>query len=263
MINYIALVTALVISAIAGYFSVVGLATIFTGAYVSVLVMATALEAGKVVTVGWLSRNWGEAPRAIRYYLSAAVAVLMIITSMGTFGYLSKAHLETQTQVQQSQLQIAPLETQLKLAERKLQNAQTSLDTLDRIVSNEADSKQASRIRNRQRADRATLDAEISNTTREIESINAKLLPIRSQQARTEAEIGPLKYVAELVYGEDAKSHFDSAVRFVIIIIVFVFDPLAIVLLIAANHGLKPKSRMRFDKATGKLVVDKTSLFKI
>lgn len=259
MIHRIALVTALVISAIAGYFSVIGLATIFTGAYWSVVIMAAALEIGKVVTVGWLSRNWSDAPKAIKYYLGVSVGILMVITSLGTFGYLSKAHLETTNQVQQSQLQIQPLETQLQLAERKLRNAQTSLDSLDRIVTG-VDVEQASRIVQRQKAQRRDLATEISNTSRDIEDLNAKILPLRTQQAQTEAEIGPLKYVAELVYGEDAKSHFDSAVRFVIIIIVFVFDPLAIVLLIAANHGMKPKSRMRFDNTTGKLVVDKTFL---
>lgn len=259
MIHKIALVTALVISAIAGYFSVIGLATIFTGAYWSVVLMASALEIGKVVTVGWLSRNWDDAPKVIKYYLGVSVGILMVITSLGTFGYLSKAHLETTNQVQQSQLQIQPLETQLQLAERKLRNAQTSLDSLDRIVAG-VDVEQASRIVQRQRSQRRDLATEISDASRDIEALNAKILPLRTQQAQTEAEIGPLKYVAELVYGEDAKSYFDSAVRFVIIIIVFVFDPLAIVLLIAANHGMKPKSRMRFDKTTGKLVVDKTFL---
>lgn len=259
MIHKIALVTALVISAIAGYFSVIGLATIFTGAFWSVVLMASALEIGKVVTVGWLSRNWNDAPKVIKYYLGVSVGILMVITSLGTFGYLSKAHLETTNQVQQSQLQIQPLETQLQLAERKLRNAQTSLDSLDRIVAG-VDVEQASRIVQRQKAQRRDLATEISDASRDIEALNAKILPLRTQQAQTEAEIGPLKYVAELVYGEDAKSHFDSAVRFVIIIIVFVFDPLAIVLLIAANHGMKPRSRMRFDKATGKLVVDKTFL---
>ena len=259
MIHKIALVTALAISAIAGYFSVIGLATIFTGAYWSVIVMAAALEIGKVVTVGWLSRNWDDAPNVIKYYLGVSVGILMIITSLGTFGYLSKAHLETTNQVQQSGLQIQPLETQLQLAERKLRNAQTSLDSLDRIVAG-VDVEEASKLVQRQRVQRRDLAAEISNAAKEIEDINDKLVPLRTQQAQTEAEIGPLKYVAELVYGEDAKSHFDSAVRFIIIIIVFVFDPLAIVLLIAANYGMKPKSRMRFDKATGKLVVDKSFL---
>lgn len=253
MIHKIALVTALAISAIAGYFSVIGLATIFTGAYWSVIVMAAALEIGKVVTVGWLSRNWDDAPKVIKYYLGVSVGILMIITSLGTFGYLSKAHLETTNQVQQSGLQIQPLETQLQLAERKLRNAQTSLDSLDRIVAG-VDVEEASKLVQRQRAQRRNLDTEIGNAAKEIEDINAKLVPLRTQQAQTEAEVGPLKYVAELVYGEDAKSHFDSAVRFVIIIIVFVFDPLAIVLLIAANYGMRPKSRLRFDKATGKLV---------
>lgn len=252
MVNKIALVTALALSAIAGYFSVVGIATIFAGAFWAVIVMASALEIGKVVTVAWLSRNWDKSPKIIKYYLSIAAVVLMFITSMGTFGYLSKAHLETNNQIQQAQLQIEPLQTQLALAERKLRNAQTSLDSLDRLVA-ETDIQQASRLRNRQRSERAALAAEISNSSREIQSINASLLPLRSEQARTEAEIGPLKYVAELIYGDMASDHFDSAVRFVIILLVLVFDPLAIVLLIAANYGMKPQNRFTFNKQTGKL----------
>lgn len=252
MINYVTLVTALILSIIAGFFSVIGLATIFSGAYYSVLVMASVLEASKVVAVSWLTRNWDDCPRAIKYYLTSSVAVLMIITSMGTFGYLSKAHLETKSQVEQSQLQIVPLEMQLSLAERKLRNAQSSLDTLDRIV-NQVDVEQASKLRNRQRTERTALAAQISDSTREIQSINARLLPLRSQQAKTEAELGPLKYVAETIYGNTAASHFDSAVRAVILLIVLVFDPLAIVLLIAASYGMKPKSRFAFNKATGKL----------
>lgn len=254
MVNYIALGTALLLSIIAGYFSVVGLATIFSGAYYPVLLMATSLELGKVVSVGWLSRNWESAPKIIRYYLCVSVGILMIITSMGTFGYLSNAHLATSNEVEQAQLQIQPLETQLQLAERKLRNAQTSLDSLDSIVAN-SDIDNASKVRNRQRTERSALAAEIRTAAREVEMANSKLLPLRSAQASTEAEIGPLKYIAELVYGAEAKDHFDSAVRFVIIILVLVFDPLAIVLLIAANFGLKPQSRMRFNKVTGKLEV--------
>lgn len=252
MVNYVTIATALILSVIAGYFSVVGLATIFSGAYYSVLLMAAALEIAKVVAVSWLTRNWDGCPKAIKYYLTSSVAVLMLITSMGTFGYLSKAYLETNTQIEQMRLQIAPLETQLSLAERKLRNAQTSLDALDRLVA-QSDIQQANRIRNSQRSERAALATEISSASREVEMVSSKLLPLRSTKATTEAEIGPLKYVAEMIYGNSASTHFDAAVRGVIILLVIVFDPLAIVLLIAAQHGLKPKSRFAFNKATGKL----------
>lgn len=252
MINYITLAMALILSAIAAYFSVVGIATIFSGAFIAVIVMAGALEAAKVVTVSWLSRNWSNCPKIIKWYLIPSVVILMLITSMGTFGYLSKAHLETQAQMQQSQLLIQPLETQYELATQKLNNAQRSLDALDDIIDG-VDVNRASGIRARQRVERETLVTEISNASGEIQRINAELLPFRTQQAQTEAEIGPLKYVAELIYGEEAESHFDSAVRFIIILLVIVFDPLAIVLLIAANYGMKPQSRLRFNKATGQL----------
>ena len=256
MVNYIALGTALVLSAIAGFFSVVGLATIFSGAYWAVIAMAAALEIAKVVTVSWMTRNWDGCPKAIKYYLIVSVSILMVITSMGTFGYLSKAHLETTSQVEITTLQLQPLETQLQLAERKLQNAQNNLNTLDRLVD-QADSEQASKLYNRQRSQRSSLATEIGNTSREIQSLNTQILPLKTRSASTQAELGPLKYVAEIVYGAEAEKHFDSAVRFVILIIVLVFDPLAIVLLIAANHGMKPKSRLTFDKATGKLVVNR------
>lgn len=251
-INHIAMASAIALSIIAGYFSVIGLATIFAGAFLAVLIMGGALETAKVVTVAWLSRNWSNCPKSIKYYLSASVFVLMIITSMGTFGYLSKAHLETNNQVELSKLQIQPLETQLELANKRLDTAQRQIDALDSIVAG-VDIEKASRIRNRQARERTALAAQIGDATREIESINTKLLPLRTRQSTIEAELGPLKYVAEMIYGNKAQEYFGSAVRTVIILLVLVFDPLAIVLMIAANYGFKPQGRLRFNKETGKL----------
>jgi hypothetical protein len=216
---------------------VAGMATLFSGAYVATIVMASALEASKVISAAWLKTNWHLASRFLKVYLTTTVVVLSCITSMGTFGYLSKAHLEQQSQLNLSSLQLQPLQDQIDLEQRKLKNAQTSLDTLDHLA-NTSDPKDAVTVRGRQKRERQYLNTELNDSTRKLEVLNAKVLPLRTKQAITTADIGPLKYIAELIYGADAEQHFDQAVRFVIISIVIVFDPLAIVLLLAATTGL-------------------------
>jgi hypothetical protein len=237
---------ALLLSIISAFYSIVGLASIFSGAFWAIIVLGITLEICKVSSVSWLSSHWNIAPLSLKFYLVPAVITLMLITSMGTFGYLSKAHLAQSAQINQSQFQIQPLEYQLKLEESRLRNAQTSLDTLDRFANN-ADPKDAVFIRNRQRSERQHIDSEISNANGRLEDLNAKLLPLRTTQQAAEAEIGPLKYISELLYGKDAASHFDDAVRAVIILIVIVFDPLAIILLIAANFGLAFKVKRKYN----------------
>lgn len=158
---------------------------------------------------------------------------------MGTFGYLSRAHLATSDNIQLSQLQIQPLQDQIDLEQRKLKNAQTSLDALDNLVV-AADPKDSNFIRHKQERERKVLNDEIYQSAGQIESLNVKLLPYKAASQKGQAEVGPLKYIAEMVYGKSASDHFDEAVRFVIIFIVIVFDPLAIVLLLAGTSGIKP-----------------------
>ncbi len=237
-INYGALISALLLSSIAAYYSVIGLATIFSGAFISVLIMGSVLEITKVITVGWLSTNWNKASNAIKTYLCISVLILMFITSMGTFGYLSKAHLAQSAQINQSQFQIQPLEYQIKLEESRLRNAQTSLDTLDKFANSSINQNDGVYIRSRQVNERKRISLEIDDATGKLQNLNAQLLPLRTTQQVAEAEVGPLKYIAELIYGSNADAHFDESVRLIIIIIVIVFDPLAIVLLLAANISL-------------------------
>ena len=244
---------ALLLSTISAFYSIVGLASIFSGAFWAIIVLGITLEICKVSSVSWLSSHWNIAPLSLKLYLVPAVITLMLITSMGTFGYLSKAHLAQSAQINQSQFQIQPLEYQLKLEESRLRNAQTSLDTLDNFANN-ADPKDAVFIRNRQRSERQHIDSEISNANGRLEDINAKLLPLRTTQQAAEAEIGPLKYISELLYGKDAANHFDDAVRAVIILIVIVFDPLAIILLIAANFGLAFKVKRKYNGNKSRVV---------
>lgn len=238
MINYIALIVALLLSAIAAFYSIAGLAAIFAAAVIPIVIMGSVLELAKVVAASWVYQNWNTAPATIKYYLTSAVVVLMFITSMGIFGYLSKAHIDQTHSFSDSSIIIKNLEREIKGEEQSIITAQRSIDILDGLVS-EANPKDANWIRSRQKKEREVLNSNIRASSERIKALNIELTPLRQQSAALEAEVGPLKYVADLIYGESSNQTLEKAVRAVIIIIVIVFDPLAIVLLIAANHGLK------------------------
>lgn len=246
------LLAGLLLSGTAAYYSIIGLLAIFPGAILPITIMGSSLEFAKLVAVSWLYRNWSDAPRVIKAYFIFAVLILMFITSLGTFGYLSKVHLETSMNVSDNSVEISRLESELSSERQQITNAQKSVDILDKIVSQTQDPIEANRIRTRQISERNELKKIISNSSNKASAINTQLAPLRITNLRTEAEIGPLKYVAELIYGEEADSHFDSAVRFVIILIVLVFDPLAVLLLIAANISMMQKKKPKEETAPPK-----------
>jgi hypothetical protein len=228
------MLVALAITSVAGYFSILGLMAIFPASPIAIAAMGIVLELAKLVTASWVYRNWKIANRLLKTYFTLAVIVLSFITSMGVFGYLSKAHIEHTTVGGSAQLQIAQLESQKTSAERRLKNAQTSLDTLDRLTTSE-NILDANFIRNRQKRERAALNKEIEAAATNIQTIETNLIPLKTENLILEAEVGPIKYVAELFYGSGDNATIDKAVRMMIIILIFVFDPLAILLIIAAN----------------------------
>lgn len=249
MINYAALIVALALSVVAGYYSIIGLTAIFSGAFWSILVMGTILEAAKVVTVSWLYRNWNTVPKLIKYYLSTAVVILMLITSMGIFGFLSKAHIETTTNAGVSVEQIAILDQKIATERQRIDSSQTVLKQLDASVQTLLDSQRvrgpngAIALRESQKQERDNLTATIDEATQKLSALTEERTVYTQEQRKIEVEVGPLKYIAELIYGDQADtSMIERAVRYVIFVIIFVFDPLAILLLISANIGLsQPK----------------------
>jgi hypothetical protein len=228
------MLVALAITGVAGYFSILGLMAIFPASPIAVAAMGIVLELAKLVTASWVYRNWGIANKLLKTYFTIAVVVLSFITSMGVFGYLSRAHIEHSTVGGSTQLEITQLESQKASAERRLKNAQTSLDTLDRLTTGE-NILDANFIRNQQRRERAALNKEIESATADIQTVETDLIPLKTETLKLEAEVGPIKYVAELFYGSGDSATIDKAVRMMIIILIFVFDPLAILLIIAAN----------------------------
>jgi hypothetical protein len=254
MINYLALASAIFISGIAAYYSIAGLVAMFSAAVIPIIIMGAALESGKLIAASIAYRNWSnkEFPAVIKYYLAIAVVILMFITSMGIFGFLSKAHMDQGIGTSSNTIIIKNLERELQSEESNIRNNQTSLDTLDRLVSS-ADPKDGVTIRVRQKREREAINNNIRESNNKITSLNTELTPLRKENAAFEAEVGPIKYVADLIYGEASDQYLDKAIRWVIIIIVMVFDPLAVILLIAANYGMnqqvkKPPVVRRYTK---------------
>ena len=246
----LALLAGLLLSGTAAYYSIIGLLAIFPGAVVPIALMGGSLEFAKLVAASWLYRNWEIAPKFIRGYFIAAIFILMFITSLGTFGYLSKVHLESSIGVADNSIEIARLEQQIASEQRQIDNAQKSLNTLDDVVSTAFMNGAA--VRNQQKGERESLNKLMQESSTKINELNLELAPLRRSNIESEAKVGPLKYIAELIYGEEnAEQYFDSAVRWVIILIVLVFDPLAVLLLIAANISYMnqpPKIEKKVDR---------------
>ena len=367
MINYLAFVAAIAIATVAAYYSIIGLMTIFAAAAIPIAVMGGVLEAGKLITASWLYNNRKIIPFFLKSYLITAVVVLMFITSMGIFGFLSKAHIEQTAESEEniakmeqidkkivrltdtimtSEQAIIKIETkdenkneqinfQIQTEEERIvkvrdqyqklvdeqdkiiDSASDNLDLLEQFVKdkdtrslqalvgtkvdgvygpgtaarvNEYREKEESKVdqiiadarkritdlrerelteisKSNELIDRLrnninTDELDETDTTRiknlqntiieseeSITNLNVEKFKLEAEERKLEAEVGPIKYIAELVYsGEADRDILEDAVRWVILIIIFVFDPLAVLLLIAANIGWENERENRVKK---------------
>ena len=241
------LFSALAVSTVAGYFSIVGLMAIFPAAAEPILAMGVVLEIAKLVTASWLYRYWSKTALAMKTYFTLAVIILSVITSMGIFGFLSKAHLEHSVSTGDNSLQIARLDRRIETEQRRITDAETVLAQLDNTVQTLIDYDRirgddgAIATREIQAAERQQLNASIDSAIASIDSLSEEKLVLDTEQLLIEVEVGPLLYVAEMIYGDTEKETLDKTVRFVIILLILVFDPLAILLVVAANMSLKER----------------------
>ena len=242
------LLVALGLSGCSAYFSVMGLSAIFSGSYYSILILGSTLEIAKLISTSWLYNNWQTANKLLRAYLLTATIILMIITSMGVFGYLSKAHLEQGTTAGQAIDRISYIDQSIESRKSEVEQARTTMKQLDLVIDqallkgkSEQTAQAANWLRGTQKKERDTLTEIIEKRTSEIRKFQEEKAPLTAEIRKLEVEMGPLKYVAELIYGDKSKDNFDKSVRWCILAIVFVFDPLAVLLLIAANSNLKRK----------------------
>lgn len=265
---YLTLIISLMIAGVAAWYSIAGLVAIFASAVVPIVIMGGVLEVGKLATAAWLHRNWATAPLLLKTYLTTAVVVLMLITSMGIFGFLSKAHLDQSIMLGgNNELQIQNLERQIDRQRASITDAEKVLAQLDDQVETLIEYDRirgpsgSIAVRAAQTEERQTLNQEINDAYSRIELLQEELFPLQKSRLEIEAEVGPLKYIAELIYGEDdARNHFDRAVRFVIILLVIVFDPLAVILLLAATMGFSTRKQSRMFTDDGNLKVDRENV---
>lgn len=245
--GYFILLVALIIEAVGAYYSVTGLAAIFSGAVVPIIIMGGALEVGKVTAAVWLKMNWERANVAYKLYLVPAVAFLMVLTSMGIFGFLSKAHSDQSLVSGDSMAKVAIYDEKIKTSKDNIEANRKALkqmdDAVDQVMGRSTDEKGADKavaIRRGQQKERARLQAEIVQEQTSIAKLNEEAAPLRAEFRKVENEVGPIKYIAALIYGDNPDQNIlERAVRWVIILIVAVFDPLALVLILAAQQSLR------------------------
>ena len=253
ILGVLTLFTALAISAVAAYYSIIGLIAIFSAAVIPIAVMGVVLELGKLVTASWLYQYWKKVPHLLNTYLISAVVILMYITSMGIFGFLSKAHIEQTTITSDKSLEISSVQSEIERHKKDIFRAEQSLQLLDNALKKYTDLGAVTKglnARKEQQGERDELNESIQSATDKIATLTKKQFRLKKEQLQIESEVGPIKYIAELIYGESTQSVIEDAVRWVIIIIVFVFDPLAVLLLISANITLKEESKSRRRKVT-------------
>ena len=252
------LLISLIISGVAVYYSVSGLAAIFSAAAIPIIIMGASLETGKLITALWLHRNWKQAPFVLKSYFIIATFILMFITSIGIFGFLSRAHIEQTAGIGSVSTQIEQLNLDIRLEQDKIDNNRKIITQLDAAVNNllqgsatqsqqtRANSAQqasnlatqATRLRQQQNPERTRLQTEITASSNQIADLNRQKLQFEQQIRNIETEVGPIKYIAQFVYGNEARDNkelLEKSVTWLILIIIFVFDPLAVLLLIASQ----------------------------
>jgi hypothetical protein len=255
--GYFTLFVALILSAVAAYYSIVGLTAIFSAAVIPIVIMGASLEIGKVTAAVWLKLNWHRASLTYKLYLVPALVFLMLLTSMGIFGFLSKAHSDQSLVSGDVTSKIAIYDEKIKTEKENIEANRKALkqmdEGVDQVLGRSADEKGADKavaLRRSQQKERARLQAEISQSQKSIAELGDARAPIAAEVRKVEAEVGPIKYIAAFIYGDNPDANLlEKAVTWVIIIIVAVFDPLALVLILAAQQSLKWERQAREDRA--------------
>jgi hypothetical protein len=235
--------SGLTLSAVAIYYSVIGLTSIFAAAFWPIVVMGATLEVSKLVAASWLKAYWTRIPLLMKTYMSIAVIVLMVITSMGIFGFLSKAHLDQNIVSGDVQGKIAIYDEKIKTEKENIDANRKALkqmdEAVDQVMGRSQDEKGAEKavtIRRAQQKERSRISQDIAESQKRIATLNEERAPVAAEVRKVEAEVGPIKYIAALIYGDNPDQNLlEKAVTWVIMVIVFVFDPLAVLMLLASQ----------------------------
>jgi hypothetical protein len=247
ILSYWTLAVALSLSLVAAWYSIIGLTAIFAAAAIPIIIMGGIMEVAKVTVTIWLHEYWQYCKRSMKIQLTFSVIVLMFITSMGIFGFLSKAHLDQAVPTGDVAAKVQILDEKIKTERDTIESARRAIAQMDSAVdqtlgrsTTEQGADKAVQIRRSQARERTQLQNEIATSQKKIAAYNEERAPIASELRKVEAEVGPIKYIAALIYGDNPDANLlEKAVRWVIIILVLVFDPLAIMMVLAATESIK------------------------
>jgi energy-converting hydrogenase Eha subunit A len=247
LLAYLVLFSGLAISGVAEYYSIMGLIAIYPAALIPIIVMGIVLGLGKISGTVWLKQNWEWSPFFLKAYVLPAIIVLMLITSLGVFGFLSKAHSDQSLVSGDVQAKIAIYDEKIRTAKDNIETNRKQLKQMDEAVdqimgrsSDEKGADKANSVRKSQQRDRQSLAKDIEANQKIIAQLNNEAAPIRAEVRKVEAEVGPIKYIAHLLYGENPDANIlEKAVIWVTVLIVIVLDPLAVVLLLASQYSFQ------------------------
>ena len=241
-LSILTFITSLAIAAVAAWYSIIGLSTIFSAAVVPIIIMGVVLEIGKLVAAAWVYQNWKETNVLLKSYLVSAIVVLMLITSMGIYGFLSKSHIDAGINTTEISVKLERLDNRINGEQRQIDRAEKTLKQLDDRLEKMNEGWFITRgiqQREKEQEERQQLNNIIKKSESEIDKLLDKKSEYQLEVKNFEVEVGPIKYIAALVYGDEAKNYLDNTVRYVILLLIFVFDPLAVLLLISANQSYR------------------------
>ena len=241
-LSILTFVTSLAIAAVAAWYSIIGLTAIFAAAVIPIIIMGIVLEIGKLVAAAWVYNHWRETSILLRTYLVSAIIVLMLITSMGIYGFLSKSHIDAGINTGEISVKIERIDNRIRSEQRQIDRAEKNILEMDTTLEKtEYGFFDDSRLeeRKRQSVEREQLNSIITKSENSIDDLLDKKSEYELEVKNFEVEVGPIKYIAALIYGDEAKNYLDNTVRYVILLLIFVFDPLAVLLLISANMSYR------------------------
>ena len=240
------LFVALAISTVAAYYSIVGLMAIFAGATTAIAIMGVVLEVGKLVVASWTFQNWKTTAFMMKVYFIFAVLVLMFITSLGIFGFLSRAHIQQSNPTALLEERIERIEIKTEQKQEQIGRYEGRLEILDKALERYIELGAVTKGLNKiAESDNETtlLKSRIDGLEGEIDDLTDEKYELITKLNLAEVEVGPIRYIAEMIYDDASESELEEAVRWIIILLIFVFDPLAVVLVIAANITLRDYRR--------------------
>ena len=241
-LSILTFITSIAIATVAAWYSIIGLTTIFSAAVIPIIIMGVVLEIGKLVAAAWVYQNWKETNILLKSYLVSAIVVLMLITSMGIYGFLSKSHIDAGINTTEISVKLERLDNRINGEQRQIDRAEKTLKQLDDRLEKMNEGWFITRgiqQREKEQEERQQLNNIIKKSESEIDKLLDKKSEYQLEVKNFEVEVGPIKYIAALVYGDEAKNYLDNTVRYVILLLIFVFDPLAVLLLISANQSYR------------------------